>query len=304
VGAESDRQRTTADRVADGTRDAQHDLGSEEHAIARALHPRAEPRLRGAPTNAALPREPEGEAPTHLGHEAEPAGSSQQRRADPTDQGERPDRRRAEQHRVAPHVHRADADVEGEEAAGLDERASADHEGIPGSDERPTRDGLEQRADGDVDREAGARRGHLCLRNRGREPEEEEMRNERGLGPAPDVEALAELLTERYPIKRNETLRITSTTDPIAGLVLTLEAGRDRFVLELHYLRGAGRRDPWVLLVDALDGLYGMFVESNRAYRELPQGSDIEFDGAFFRVEIDRLVPELIDRANRMLEQD
>ncbi|MCK6551477.1 hypothetical protein L6R52_36915 [Myxococcota bacterium] len=130
------------------------------------------------------------------------------------------------------------------------------------------------------------------------------MKNDRELGPPPDVEVLAELLTERYPIKKTETLRITSTIDPVAGLVLTLDAGRDRFVIGLHYLRGAGRRDPWLLLVDALDALYGTFLESNRAYRELPQGSDVEFDGAFFRVEVERLVPELSARADRMLEQD
>jgi hypothetical protein len=120
-------------------------------------------------------------------------------------------------------------------------------------------------------------------------------------GPPPDTEAIAELLAERYPIGQGERVEVTARTEPTAGLQVVLHAGKNRYAIIVDYLRGAGERDPWMLTADALDALFGTFLESDRAYRDLPQGGDVEYEGAFFRVEVERAVPELAGEADRLL---
>lgn len=124
------------------------------------------------------------------------------------------------------------------------------------------------------------------------------------LGPPPDTDLMAELLAERYPIRRDEKIAVATATDPAPGLLLTLDSAKDRFEIGVHYLRGADGRDRWVLLTDALDALFGTFIESDRAYRDLPQGTDVEYSGAFFRVDVEHKRPDLDLRADRMLEKD
>jgi hypothetical protein len=123
-------------------------------------------------------------------------------------------------------------------------------------------------------------------------------------GEAPDTELMADLLRERYPIAKSDKLTITARTSPLLGLSLVLESGRERFEIVIEYLRDAGTRDRWSLLADALDALYGSFLESGRAYRDLPRGDDVEFGGAYFRVDATRTVPELVQAADRILEAD
>jgi hypothetical protein len=126
---------------------------------------------------------------------------------------------------------------------------------------------------------------------------------DRGAGKAPEPEGVAELLRERYPLKKSDRLSIAVEAVPLA-LRLTLESGRDRYEIAVSYVRGANGRDPWMLTADALDSLYGSFIESGRAYRDLPVGDDVEFDGAFFAVTIERTIPELAHEADRLLERD
>jgi hypothetical protein len=124
------------------------------------------------------------------------------------------------------------------------------------------------------------------------------------LGPAPDVDDIAELLKERHRLKKGDVLRVSAEAAPLPQLELALDSGRDRYTIGVGYLRGANGRDPWMLLADALDSLLGMLLESERAYRDLPAGDDVSFDGAFFRVAVERTVPDLDARADRMLEGD
>ena len=120
-------------------------------------------------------------------------------------------------------------------------------------------------------------------------------------GAPPDEEMIAELLVERFPIAKGE--RVTVHIDEEGHAVgLTMTSGKNVYRIRVDYVRGAGSRDPWFLLVDALDNLFGTFIESNRAYRELPSGVDIEFEGAFFRVTVERDVPELDRIAKQILE--
>lgn len=89
----------------------------------------------------------------------------------------------------------------------------------------------------------------------------------------------------------------------LPGLELMLDAIEHRYRISVRYLRGAGpERDPWLLMADALDALYGTFAESGRAYRELPEGSDVEYEGAYFSVEVEHTSPHLDALADAVLQ--
>jgi hypothetical protein len=142
---------------------------------------------------------------------------------------------------------------------------------------------------------------------RGRDPWDkanQDMKDEgQAADDAPDADALTELLTERYPLPKGEHASVA--VDAAARRVaVTLRTKRSRTQIRVGYLRGAGRRDPWMLMVDAMDGLYGMLLENGRAHRELPTGTDVELDGAFFHVEIEHTVPELEKLADQLLGDD
>lgn len=117
---------------------------------------------------------------------------------------------------------------------------------------------------------------------------------------APDGAMIAELLCERYPLRRGETLTVAVNRSE-HEMTARLDAGRDIYTIRVRYLRGAGERDLWMLVADALDGLFGMFIESDRAHRFLPTGDDVEYEGAFFRVRVEREVPALSEEADRLL---
>lgn len=121
---------------------------------------------------------------------------------------------------------------------------------------------------------------------------------------AEDGALIAELLVERYPIRPKERVSVRVTEDPLPRLDLVLESDRDRYEIGVQYLRGRDGRDVWLLLADALDGLFGTLIESDRAYHDIPAGSDVELDGAFFRVEVSRTIPELVKQADLLLEAD
>lgn len=114
--------------------------------------------------------------------------------------------------------------------------------------------------------------------------------------PVPDV--LADLLAERWVI--DDVLRIE--VDPEVGaLALDLDAGQEQYRIAVAYRSGAGERDPWDLLVDALDALIGQLEASGRQHRSLPAGEGVEFHGAYFAVHVARSVPELDRLADQLL---
>jgi hypothetical protein len=120
----------------------------------------------------------------------------------------------------------------------------------------------------------------------------------------PDVDAVAELIAERYPVKKGDRLTVRALINPLMALELMLDSGSDRYTICVAYLRGAGHRDPWMVTADALDAMFGMFIESGRAYRDLPAGDGVEYEGAYLRVTVEHSVPELVARADGMLEND
>lgn len=145
------------------------------------------------------------------------------------------------------------------------------------------------------------------MRTGGRALQAEHVKNEKeeagveGFSLHPDTDAIRELLLERYPLRKGDRLEVSARSEPLRGLFLSLTSGKERFDIGVEILRGVGRRDPWMLTADALDALFGTFIENDRAYRDLPSGDDVEYEGAFFRVHIERSVPELVDAATRIL---
>lgn len=122
-----------------------------------------------------------------------------------------------------------------------------------------------------------------------------------GVPPVPDV--VARLLRERWSIPAEERLAV-EVDESTGALSLDLGAGRVVYRLRVQYQAGAtGEDDPWMLMADALDALLGELEEQGRAHRTLPSGDGVEFRGARFRVEVERLVPELVRVADRLLGQ-
>lgn len=124
-----------------------------------------------------------------------------------------------------------------------------------------------------------------------------------GWGEVPNADELSALIKERYPLRKGERSRVIIDEEQ-RSVAVTLDAGRHHYRIAVTYRRGAGRsRDPWMLMVDAVDALYGSFMENERTYRELPFGEDIEFEAAFFKVEVEHSVPELSKLADQLLAQ-
>jgi hypothetical protein len=97
---------------------------------------------------------------------------------------------------------------------------------------------------------------------------------------------------------------VTTERDPRPSLLLSLESGKDLYTIGVEYAGGANGRDVWMLIADALDALFGTFIEAGRAYRDLPAGNDVEYEGARFNVTVDRTIPELAKEADRLLDAD
>lgn len=122
-------------------------------------------------------------------------------------------------------------------------------------------------------------------------------------GEPPIGDVITRLLEERYPIPATDTVAV-DVDAANRHIELVYRARRHHYRFVVRYLRGAGPdRDPWMLMVDALDGLYGVFREQGD-HRGLPTGPDVEHDAAFFAVGIEHLVPELEKLANQLLGDD
>jgi hypothetical protein len=128
------------------------------------------------------------------------------------------------------------------------------------------------------------------------------MESEPRWGEPPSGEMIAELLVERFPIGEGESLSV-DVSEEDRSIALEMNTPRHRYRIRLDYLRGAGSRDPWFVMVDALDALFGTFIESDRAYRDLPTGEDVEFEDAVFRVRVEHDMPEMDRIADQVLKE-
>jgi hypothetical protein len=195
------------------------------------------------------------------------------------------------------HHRAAQAELVGEEAAAGDEPSRLDRARGAVPAERTAVVALEL--------EGGAQRHESALiglrRPRHRCDDQRMNEDEPRWGEAPDEELIVELLAERYPIAKGERVSVEVDAEE-RSVALALLDGKNVYRIRVEYLRGAGSRDPWSLLVDALDSLFGTLIESNRAYRVLPSGDDVEFADAFLRVTVERAVPDLDRMAKQILE--
>ncbi len=120
-------------------------------------------------------------------------------------------------------------------------------------------------------------------------------------GETPIADVISRLLLQRYQLPRSERVQ-ADVNDEERFLSLRYYSGRSEYQIKVKYLRGAGpERDPWMLMADALDGLFGSLLESGRDYRSLPSGSEIGFQGAYFAVEVAHQIPELSRLADQIL---
>ncbi len=116
----------------------------------------------------------------------------------------------------------------------------------------------------------------------------------------PDGDAIAGLLTERWPIADDERLRV-KVDEAAPGLEAVLRGPRHRYTLRLTLQSTPDGVEPWAVLVDGLDALFGQLIESGRAHRTLPAGQGVAFQGAELAVEVEHAVPELEKLADQIL---
>lgn len=130
------------------------------------------------------------------------------------------------------------------------------------------------------------------------------------LGEAPDADDVEGLLRERHGVPADQPLKVElGLREGRPRLILRLDrparATRpiERYLLDVSHLR-QGERPAWDLVLDATDALLGTLLESGYAYRELPTGSDVEYEGAVFWVEAECLRPDLERAADQLLGGD
>ncbi len=116
----------------------------------------------------------------------------------------------------------------------------------------------------------------------------------------PDGAMVASLITERWSIDPSETVTI-DIDGATHRIGLTLTGPRHRYQWWIALEEAPPAADPWALLVDALDALFGQFIESERDYRALPSGPGVAFMGATFDVTVEHRVPEVEKLADRLL---
>ncbi len=123
-----------------------------------------------------------------------------------------------------------------------------------------------------------------------------------GDGP-PKAEAVAKLLRQRYPIGTQESLLARALKDP-PGWTLLLKGPEHHYEITIRYLRSENGGEPWGLVSDALDALFGSLIESGRNYRGLPTGEEIRFKEALFSVSVAHRMPSLEAEADRLLGEN
>jgi len=133
------------------------------------------------------------------------------------------------------------------------------------------------------------------------------MLNERVEPPEPLV--LIALLEDRHDVPRGTLIEIESKTDEKKRFELKLDIIREeeKFRPREHYTLNIGymvAHSNWDKLVDALDALFGMLVESDFDHRSIPVGADVEHQGTKFDVGVKYERPDLEAAADRMLNSN
>lgn len=119
-----------------------------------------------------------------------------------------------------------------------------------------------------------------------------------GEPPHPDV--IARLLGERYALRPGDKLRVEVSED-VGRIAAHLWDARHRWQISVRWEAGGAPESPWMLMADALDALFGSFLESGRQARELPVGSGVEHRGVYFEVEVEHDLPEVAKLADQLL---
>ena len=120
----------------------------------------------------------------------------------------------------------------------------------------------------------------------------------------PDAEEIAEVMRLRWGIDPSHylSLDISQTDENLPKISLSLNTGRDLFIISIIYLRGR-LDDEWFALLDAVDAMLGALLENDYQHRELPQGPDVTYEDAVFSVDIQRHVPHLTQMADDFLNK-
>lgn len=116
--------------------------------------------------------------------------------------------------------------------------------------------------------------------------------------PHPDV--IARLLIERYPVPRDKRIEVDVDPDQPA-ITVVLKDAQQRTSIRVACVRGAADSNPWMHAADAMDALFGTLIESGGNHRALPRGAEVEYEGAFFQVEVTHEIPQLERLADQIL---
>ncbi len=121
-----------------------------------------------------------------------------------------------------------------------------------------------------------------------------------GEPPHPDV--IARLLAERYTVRPGEKLRV-DLDEQDGSMCVHLWDARHRWRITVRWEAGGTPESPWMLIADALDALFGTFIESGRNVRVLPAGSGVEHQGVYFEVTAEHDLPEVSKLADQLLDR-
>ena len=122
----------------------------------------------------------------------------------------------------------------------------------------------------------------------------------------PEPLVLVALLEERHNVPEGTTIAIESTSDKEHRFELELLISREEekfrpkecYTINIGYMTA---HSTWDKLIDALDALFGMLVESSFDHRSLPTGADVDHQGTKFDVAVKYERPDLEAAADRML---
>ena len=122
----------------------------------------------------------------------------------------------------------------------------------------------------------------------------------------PEPLVLVALLEERHNVPEGTTIAIESKSDKEHRFELELLISREEekfrpkecYTINIGYMTA---HSTWDKLIDALDALFGMLVESSFDHRSLPTGADVDHQGTKFDVVVKYERPDLEAAADRML---